>query len=392
MFQTLPAILATALVLAAGCRSAPERELSKILPQGVTLPNGRDPLQPDRIAQDTEDQLARTQGVLSYYEEKRGHALQVLELSGGGQNGAFGAGFINGWREAGTRPTFDIVTGVSSGALLATHVFLGTAEDDAQLKEIFTTLQPGDIYKKVGFLHVLLGKDALMDSAPLGKFLEKYITDEMIDRVARAHDDGRRLFVATTNLDYGQTWVWNMGLLAKRGDAEARTTYRKVLRAAASPPLAFPPVEVAGHLLADGATRANLLVVGLSGTERPQPPRFGPGNIYVIHNGKTSHPPRAITENARAIAGASLSAAMDSAMDSVTARAYLATRERGYEFHMASIPDGAATGHNPLAFDPAQMRAGFDAGYELGKSDHPWTEKPRGLSEYPEWIATGPNE
>lgn len=322
---------------------------------------------------------------------QRGHALQVLELSGGGQNGSFGAGFLKGWAESGSRPTCDIVTGVSSGALLATHAFLGTPADDAKLVEVFTELKAGDIYKKLGLFKVLFGSQALMNTDPFAKFLERCITDEDIDRVGQACDKGRRLYVATTNLDYGQTWVWNMTLLAKQGDQASRRRYRHVLLAAASPPIAFPPQEIAGHLLADGATRANLLVVGLTGEQKPEPPLYGPGNVYVIHNGRATRPPKAVKREIVAIAGAGLAAAMDSSMEFVTARADFATHQHGYEFHMVSIPSHVDIGNNMLAFDPVEMRAGFDAGHELGKSQQRWDQSPSEAG-YPAWLGEGPGD
>ena len=119
----------------AGCSSAPERTLSREPVPYASLPNGRDPLDPERlIVMDDPSTKAATSGVIPALESLLGHPLTILELSGGGQYGAFGAGFLKGWREAGTRPEFDIVTGVSTGALLSTHAFLGTPDDDAVLE------------------------------------------------------------------------------------------------------------------------------------------------------------------------------------------------------------------------------------------------------------------
>ena len=122
-----------ALVLTA-CTTPPPRELSHELAPNVSLPSGHNPLNPEQLVpQSMPADVDVVEGVIPYFERVRGHSLNILELSGGGQNGAFGAGFLNGWRESGTRPQFDIVTGVSTGSLLATHAFLGTAVDDATL-------------------------------------------------------------------------------------------------------------------------------------------------------------------------------------------------------------------------------------------------------------------
>ena len=122
--------------------------------------------------------------------------------------------------------------------------------------------------------------------------LAKYITAETLKRVAAAYDDNRMLFVGTTNIDYGQTWVWNMTLIAKAGDLEL---YRKVLLASASFPIVFPPVEIDGHLFVDGAARSNVVVPGMGGTRKPNPPLYGPGNLYLIDNGRVTQPPECLT-------------------------------------------------------------------------------------------------
>ena len=147
---TVVASILLALVLA-GCASAPEREISREVAPYATLQNGNDPLNPDRLSPYFKAATSGIeQGVIPYYESKRGHALNVLTISGGGQNGAFGAGFLIGWRESGRRPEFDIVTGVSTGALLATHAFLGTPADDAVLEELYTQITKRDIYRSRG--------------------------------------------------------------------------------------------------------------------------------------------------------------------------------------------------------------------------------------------------
>ena len=118
--------------------------------------------------------------------------------------------------------------------------------------------------------------------------IAKFVTAETLKRVAAAYDENRMLFVGTTNIDYGQTWVWNMSLIAKAGNFEL---YRDVLLASASFPIVFPPVEIDGHLFVDGAARSNLVIPGMGGTQKPNPPLYGPGNLYLIDNGKVTQPP-----------------------------------------------------------------------------------------------------
>jgi hypothetical protein len=201
--------------------------LSEKAPSYAALPNGHDPLNPDRVSP-VYAALASDSGgnLIRGLERKRGHALNVLSLSGGGQNGAFGAGFLIGWRESGQRPEFDIVGGVSTGALLATHALLGTPADDAQLEAMYTQVTKKDIYRELGVFGLVSGADSLSDTAPLRALIAKHITAETLERVAAAYDDNRLLVVGTTNVDYGQTWVWNMSMIAKDGNLEL---YREVL-------------------------------------------------------------------------------------------------------------------------------------------------------------------
>jgi predicted acylesterase/phospholipase RssA len=326
-------------------------------------------------------------GVIPGLESLRGHALNILELSGGGQYGAFGAGFLKGWTESGQRPLFDIVTGVSTGALLATHAFLGTPDDDAVLEEIWTTINASNIYTdNKRLLSLLFGKNAIFDTSPLQALLDKYITAEVLRRTATAHDAHRRLWVGTTNLDYGQTWIWNMGMIAKEGTPQALELYKQVLRASAAPPIAFPPVEISGFLFADGGVRENLVVVGLAGSEKPKPPQYGPGTIFVIQNGQQTQKPQAVRNDALHLVGPVLGAMMSNSTDGMLLRAYTAAMIRGYRFRLVSIPDDAEVGQNFLAFDPDQMQKSFDVGYQLGRKDDPWQRTPPMLQDLPTWL------
>lgn len=372
------------LLVLPGCSTAPERTLSREPVRYAYLPSGCDALSPDKpVSAYCAEQPNIAEGAIPYFEGKRGHPLQILTLSGGGQNGAFGAGFLKGWRERGGRPQFDIVTGVSTGALLATHAFLGTPADDTVLEEIFTHVDQDSIYEHKPLLSLLFGGNSLYDTSPLQRLLDKYITAETLRRVAAAHDDNRRLWVGTTNLDYDQTWVWDLTGIAKHGDLDL---YKQVLRASAAPPVAFPPVEIDGYLFADGGVRQNIVVIGLTGTKRPPPPRFGPGTVYVIQNGKASDPPAAVRNDIIGVAASSLDAMLMNTMDSLMLRAYVAARAHGYRFRTVAIPQGADIGDNALAFDPKQMQAAFDAGLALGAQPDPWSVAPPLLNDFPPWA------
>ena len=368
----------------AGCASAPpERVLSTKEPKYASLANGHNPMSPDQISPmyatttpGVEDNIART------LERKHGHALNMLSISGGGQNGAFGAGFLIGWRESGRRPEFDFVGGVSTGALLATHALLGTPADDAILEQMYTQVTDKDIFESRSIFDIL-SSDSLRNTSPLQALIAKYITAETLQRVAAALDDNRLLMMGTTNIDYGQTWVWNMSLIAKDGELDL---YRKVMLASASFPIVFPPVEIDGHLFVDGAARSNLVIVGMGGSVQPPPPLYGPGNLYLISNGKFQHAPTALRRALGPVAGTTVGVMMDQSMQTALIRSYLGSQFLGYNFNMIAIPDEVAIGSDPLAFDPVQMRAAFDAGRALAKQPDPWVSKPPNAGDIPPWA------
>ena len=368
----------------AGCASAPPtRMLSTKVPTYAALPNGHNPMNPGQIspmyvtmASGSEENITRAM------ERKHGHALNMLSLSGGGQNGAFGAGFLIGWRESGQRPEFDFVAGVSTGSLLATHALLGTPADDAILEEMYTEVTDKDIYESRSLFDIL-SSDSLRDTAPLQALIAKYITAETLQRVAAAFDDNRLIMVGTTNVDYGQTWVWNLSLLAKHGELDL---YRKVLLASASFPILFPPVEIDGHLFVDGAARSNVVVIGMAGSEQAAPPLYGPGNLYLISNGRFQHPPAALRRALGDVAATTVGVMMDQSMQTALTRSYFGAQFLGYDFNMVAIPDEVEIGNDPLAFDPKQMRAAFDAGRALAKQPDPWSSKPPNTGDVPPWV------
>ena len=169
-----------------------------------------------------------------------GH-FNILTLSGGGANGAFGAGILIGWSAAGTRPTFKMVTGISTGALIAPFAFLG-ADYDQILRQVYTSVETEDIVNLRFFKYFRRGVDSLADSSPLQGLLEKYVTEDVIRSVALAHQTGRRLYIGTTDLDANRLVIWNMGVIAASDRPEGFDLFRKILLASASIPVLFPVV------------------------------------------------------------------------------------------------------------------------------------------------------
>lgn len=172
--------------------------------------------------------------------EARYEPIHYLALSGGGSNGAFGAGLLVGWTEEGTRPEFRVVAGISTGALAAPFAFLGS-EYDTVLRKLYTSTSTEEILKKRS-VFALLKADSLTDTGPLRKILEDVIDGTMVQKIAIEHKKGRRLFIGTTNLDAERPVIWNIGAIASSGNPNAIKLIRDVLQASAAIPGMFPPV------------------------------------------------------------------------------------------------------------------------------------------------------
>jgi hypothetical protein len=176
-------VLAVVLSLLGGCSSV-ERSLSKTVPSYASLPNGRDPLNPDQYSE-LGKRFAAKGGLIPTLEDLHKRRLNILEMSGGDAKGAFGAGVLIGWGESGTRPKFDVVTGISAGALLSTWAFLGEPEDDAVIADLFTGMKKSDVAPKPGgILRFAFGDNSFMDNTPLIERLRQLITEKTIARVA----------------------------------------------------------------------------------------------------------------------------------------------------------------------------------------------------------------
>lgn len=175
-------------------------------------------------------------------------SIDYLAISGGGADGAYGAGLLTGWTQTGQRPEFRIVTGTSTGALIAPFAFLGP-KYDATLKRLYTTTSTKDILK-VRSLFAILTSDSAADSTPLHNLLEDVIDVEMLQDIIIEHDKGRRLFIGTTNLDAKRPVIWNIGYIAKSGAPNALALIRDIMVASASIPGVFQPVYV--QVEADG--------------------------------------------------------------------------------------------------------------------------------------------
>jgi len=318
-----------------------------------------------------------------------GGASEVLALSGGGSRGAFGAGLLCGWSARGDRPDFRIVTGISTGAIIAPFAFLGR-EYDAQLKEAYTQVGPEDIYLLRIFTGLLRG-DSLADNAPLVRLVERYIGATMLAAIAREHAKGRRLYVGTTNMDTQRPVVWDMGAIASSGRPDALKLFRRVIIASASIPVAFPPVylgvEAGGkkydEMHVDGAVTSEVFIWGFGDAMPPASgqPSGVPIRVYVIRNAPIEPQYKTVSPRVFPIAERSIFTLINSQATGDLYRIYSITRWAGYKFYLAHIPDG----DRPLSeeeFNKAEMNRLFDLGFGLGNKGYPWKRLPPGFPDY----------
>jgi predicted patatin/cPLA2 family phospholipase len=310
-----------------------------------------------------------------------GRDLNLLAISGGAEDGAFGAGLLAGWGDAGNRPAFDMVTGVSSGALIAPFVFLGR-EHDAQLREIFTKYGRKDIFAYN--VPSLLQGSALVDDSPLFRLISKYIDADFLREVTRERSKGRVLLIGTTNLDAQRPVLWDMGHIAAGDSPEALDLFRKVLLASATLPGVFAPVRikvrVAGNdydeLHVDGGVTRQVfiapsilrLVSGHSGRKVADRSR-----LFVIRNGRIDPRWESVSENVLSVTQRSLSTLIKNQSIGDLYRIYSIAKLNGIEFNLASIPaDFDLKTDEP--FDQKYMTALFDRGYDMGNQGYPWVK------------------
>jgi hypothetical protein len=312
----------------------------------------------------------------------------VLVLTGGGSYGAYPAGVLVGWTATGTRPNFDVVTGISTGAILGAFAFLGPSED-CELQKAYTTLRNEDVYQKRRLIPALLS-ESFADTAPLAKLIEKTATDERIKRFAIEHQKGRRFYVGTTDLDARRAVVWDMGAIASRDTPESRALFRKVLLASASIPGFFPPVRipvtvdgrryVERHI--DGGTTSSMFFappwVPPAERENLPPGWLYDSDLYILVAGKMYPDPTPVKARAIAIASNAISTVIYDQTRSDLNKLFLLATVTGLKYHVSAIPRDL---NSPLAstdFDPVEMTRLFNAGAQWSLSGMNWRVIPPG--------------
>ena len=311
---------------------------------------------------------------------------EILSVSGGGEDGAFGAGLLCGWSEHGGRPVFDWVTGVSTGALTAPFAFLGSAYD-AQLRDVYTGISAKDVLIERGLLAALTS-DALADNAPLFVTISRHVNDRMLADLANAYKEGRLLFIGTSDLDAQQPVIWNVGAIAASGHPRAADIIRRILLASAAVPGAFPPVMI--DVTVDGVPHQEMHVDGgafaqaflypsvLTKERRRRAEahqRVLPAEAYVIRNARLDPDWAATKRRMLGIAGRAISTMIAASGMNDVVRMFNRTREDGVDFNLAFI--GADFNEVlPSPFDQGYMRKLFDYAFAQARQGYHWTKKP----------------
>jgi len=290
-----------------------------------------------------------------------------LAISGGGSDGAFGGGVLAGWSQSGNRPEFAVVTGASIGALIAPYAFLGSGYDE-ELRKNFTTITAADVFED------RITRESLFDDWPLKRLIEQRVTAKLLSEIAAEHRRGRRLLVATTNLDAGRRVVWNMGAIAERGDDKALKLFRDVLLASCSIPGFFSSVAIAveangkqfQEMHGDGTITAPFFVVPESMFAASSTTRPPVGQLYVIVNSKLSPEFRMPDRTIAGVLGRSIDVALTSALRAEIMLMYVGAQRHGIGMRVAHL-DPTFNHPSRGPFDGKYMQALFDFGVEHGK-------------------------
>jgi predicted patatin/cPLA2 family phospholipase len=309
-------------------------------------------------------------------------ALIYLALSGGGADGAYGAGVLNGWTAAGTRPEFSVVSGVSTGALIAPFAFLGPAYDGT-LRDVYTSGVAESLLNTPSIVHAVFGS-GLFGNTRLRELVARYISQDMLCKIAAEHAKGRDLLVVTTNLDTQRTVIWDMGRIAAIRSTQALDLFRDVMAASASIPVVFPPMlidaEANGHrfqeMHVDGGVTAPVLTLPEAFLLRNGVPARGLRmNIYVLVNDKVERDFQLVPNSTIDIAARTSASVTKTQIRSVLYETYDFARRNYFGFYLTYI-DKNLPSPTSFGFEAGYMRSLYQYGYDKAKTGDFWAKSP----------------
>lgn len=312
----------------------------------------------------------------------RAGALSYLALSGGGADGAYGAGVLNGWTAAGTRPEFSVVSGVSTGALIAPFAFLGPGYD-ATLRDVYTSGAAASLLNTPNIVHAVFGS-GLFGNTRLRELVARYIGQDMLGKIAAEHARGRNLLIVTTNLDTQRTVIWDMGRIAAIKSAQALHLFRDVMAASASIPVVFPPMlidaEANGHrfqeMHVDGGVTAPVLTLPEAFLLRNGALARGLRmNIYVLVNDKVERDFRLVPNSTIDIAARTSASVTKTQIRSVLYTTYDFARRNNFGFNLTYI-DKDLPSPTSFGFEAGYMRSLYQYGYDKARTGDLWTKSP----------------
>jgi hypothetical protein len=339
------------------------------------------------------------QEIAAFGVESLEKPVEFLVLSGGGENGAFGVGVLSGWTAAGNRPNFKLVTGISTGSLIAPFAFLGP-EYDSQLKTVYTTITDNDIIQKKSML-TAFWRQSVYGTKPLADLIAKNIDEKVLAAVAREHQKGRRLLVGTTQLDAQRLVIWDMGAIATSQNPGALDLFHKILLASASMPAVFPPVYMT--VTADGMQYVEMHVDGGTASEQIlYEEALSPLTqhkkaltpvvkdekllsalehrrriLYIIRNDQVKPEWENVKPRLGSIAGRAISTLVKTHGEGDLYRIYVLALRDGLEYNLASIPIDFNAPSQGM-FDMEYMQKLFNLGYEMARNGYPWEKYPPG--------------
>lgn len=324
--------------------------------------------------------------------DQPGAPISYLSISGGGARGAFGAGLLSGWTRNGSRPEFSMVTGISTGALMAPFAYLGSAYDPV-LKRLYTGITDKDVVRERSYAAIFFS-DGLGDTSPLYNLIAEHVTPALLNKIAYEYTVRNRwLLIGTNNLDTGQPIIWNMGKIAAYGTPESLELFRRVMLASASLPGFFSPVmfdvsyqgKKYQEMHVDGGVSRQVFLYPASLFHESGAYRLLEGRkreAYLIRNGVLGDEGfQTVPRKTLPIAKQALRQFAQSHEDGDTLMAFLTAQKDGFGFNLAYVTDDFIKQLPRTRFDQAYMQALFQQAEELAAHGYPWSKTPPGLNE-----------